>query len=158
MYISKSETSKTKICNFACSYPARANISLRFALYGFWDFQGHVTYWGSCDIKFQISKICKFASNYPARVESSLCFAPSLTVSEITANLHFWGHVTYLGSCDIKSKIWKFACSKPARVENWLRFALSLTVSEMTANLHFRGHVTLRVMWRKIENFSWSVS
>ena len=92
-------------------------------------------------------KISKFS--HPARVKNLLRFALSLTVSEITANLHYWG------SCDIKSKI---ACNNPARVENALHFTLSLTFSEMTANLHFQGHVTLRVMWRKNQKFSRRVS
>ena len=94
-----------------------------------------------------------------------------LTVSEITANLHFqrpchlrlmilkiidkkiikYNIIIYmcLGgggvSCHLKIEIFKscyFVCSLYARLQNQLQFALSVTVSEITANLRF--HVTLR--------------
>ena len=81
------------------------------------------------------------------RVKNLLSFAVCLTVSEIKANLHFGGHLTLRGSCDIKNKIFKncnFVGSYPSGIENSLRFAISFTVSEIKANLHFRGHLTLR--------------
>ena len=111
---------KSKICNFACSNPARVENSLCFVValrfseitanFHFW---GHVTFWGSCDIKWKISKICKSACSHPARVVYSLLFALSLTFSEIMANLHFRGHVKSKISVEVSPKniliryIWK---------------------------------------------------
>ena len=45
---------------------------------------------GYCDLEF---KSCNVVGSNPTGVEYSLRFALSITVSEITVNLHFRGHV-----------------------------------------------------------------
>lgn len=64
------------------------------------------------------------------------CFALSVKVSTITANLPFHGHVTLRVMCfEIKIfNICNFTYGNPAGVENCLFFAISLRVTEIFFN------------------------
>ena len=102
MYISQSENSKTKISKSVILHAVTlwgskiCSVSLYLLQFLRFHFQGHMSYWGSCDIKWKISKFVIFACSNPARVGNSLCFALSLTVSEISANLKILNILKFL--------------------------------------------------------------